>query len=64
MRYKKSRRFEYSIYFTLIFICALPFAFALWLRRIFAPRMDKRNYGVIKRAREQASIVTPMIFSA
>ena len=63
-RQKKATRFEYRAYFALIFLVALPFAAVKWAWRLVAPKQDKQNFGVIKRAREQASIVTPMIFSA
>ena len=61
---KRGTKIEYWVYFTLIFAAALPFAIALWAWRLVAPRKDRQNRGVIRRAKEQAHMVTPMIFSA
>ncbi|MEM9716970.1 MAG: cytochrome PufQ [Pseudomonadota bacterium] len=63
VKQKRSEKIEYWVYFTLIFIAAIPFAFSLWVWRMIAPREGKQNRGVIRRAREQAHTVTPMIFS-
>ena len=61
---RRGTRVEYWVYFTLIFVAALPFALGLWAYRLLAPAEGKRNRGVICRAKEQAHMVTPMIFSA
>ncbi|MEO0342633.1 MAG: cytochrome PufQ [Pseudomonadota bacterium] len=61
---KRATRTEYWVYFALIFVAAIPFAIARWAFRLLAPRKDRQNRGVIRRAKEQAHIVTPMIFSA
>ena len=61
---KRGTKVEYWVYFTLIFVLAIPFALTRWAFRLFAPREDRQNRGVIRRAKEQAHTVTPMIFSA
>ncbi|MEO1562192.1 MAG: cytochrome PufQ [Pseudomonadota bacterium] len=63
-RQRRGTRVEYWVYFTLIFVLAIPFSFARWAMRLIAPQKNKRNRGVIARAKEQAHTVTPMIFSA
>ena len=61
---RRGTKVEYWVYFTLIFVLAIPFAIARWALRLVAPREDRQNRGVIRRAKEQAHTVTPMIFSA
>ncbi|MEM0977402.1 MAG: cytochrome PufQ [Pseudomonadota bacterium] len=63
-RQKRGTRMEYWVYFSLIFLLAIPFALARWAFRLVAPVANKQNRGVIRRAKEQAHTVTPMIFSA
>jgi len=61
---KRGTKAEYWVYFTLIFVLAVPFALVRWAFRLAVPREDRQNRGVIRRAKEQAYTVTPMIFSA
>lgn len=56
-------RAEYWLYFSLIFLIALPFEFIPWTRALLGSRPG-RNPGVIARARSRAMIITPTIFSA
>lgn len=54
---------EYAAYFSLIFMTAVPTAFAVWaLAQIGI--MENPGEGPIKSAWSQASIITPKIFWA
>ena len=59
----RRRSAEYAVYFTLIFLFALPFATASWLRDV-ARRGTLNLRGPWARAWVEADAVTPMIFSA
>lgn len=63
-KHKRGTKVEYWFYFSLIFVAAIPFALGRFVWRIVAPAGGKQNRGVIRRAKEQAHTVTPMIFSA
>ncbi|MBF9029309.1 protein pufQ [Rhodobacterales bacterium HKCCE3408] len=55
-------RAEYSVYFVIIFLAALPLAtLAFGLAALRGGNIDK---GPVARAWSQARIITPMIFSA
>ena len=59
----KTPRTEFMIYFAIIFLATLPLATLTWaLAAIKAGNLTDK--GPIKRAWRQASIITPMIFSA
>lgn len=62
---KKSapRRTEYTAYFAVIFMTAVPFALVAWaLSQVGI--MESPEHGPIKSAWSQASIITPKIFWA
>jgi hypothetical protein len=53
---------EYRVYFTLIFLLALPFETVRWMRDVF--RFKTLNMrGPMARAWAEAERTTPMIFS-
>ncbi|MFY9238917.1 MAG: cytochrome PufQ [Roseovarius sp.] len=57
------RRTEYTAYFAVIFMTAVPFALVAWaLAQVGI--MDTPEHGPIKSAWSQASIITPKIFWA
>ena len=59
----KPPRTEFLIYFGIIFLATLPLATLTWaLAAIRSGSLTDK--GPIKRAWSQASIITPMIFSA
>ena len=59
----KPPRTEFMIYFGIIFLATLPLATLTWaLAAIKSGSLT--NKGPIKRAWSQASMITPMIFSA
>ncbi|MEQ8368918.1 MAG: cytochrome PufQ [Roseicyclus sp.] len=59
----KPPRTEFLIYFGIILMATLPLACLTWaLATIKAGKLPEK--GPIKRAWSQASIITPMIFSA
>ena len=59
----KPPKTEFMIYFAIVFIATLPLATLTWaLAAIKAGNLTEK--GPIKRAWSQASIITPMIFSA
>jgi len=62
-RSSKPPKTEFMVYFGIIFLAALPLACLTWaLAAIKAGNLTSK--GPIKRAWSQASIITPMIFSA
>ena len=56
-------RTEFAVYFTIIFLAALPLAAAQWLIRAIRPN-GTHNRGMFARAWTHAREITPMIFSA
>ena len=54
---------EYRIYFAIIFLISLPWAFVSWALGLAAPEGDQAARGFVARAWHQASIITPLIFS-
>ncbi|SIO50355.1 PufQ cytochrome subunit [Rhodovulum sp. ES.010] len=54
---------EFMVYFTIIFLAALPLAFVATLLAV-VKRGDLKTKGPVARAWSQARIITPMIFSA
>jgi hypothetical protein len=59
----KPPRAEFTFYFAIIFVAALPLALIAW---VFAALKggEMTNKGPLARAWSQARIITPMIFSA
>ena len=65
--YKKTIKFEYRIYFALIFLISIPLAVFAWatclIMNIFTSNSEK-NEGIFRRAWGHAQVITPMIFTA
>jgi len=59
---RRTPTIEYRLYFGIIFLISLPWAFASWILGLSAP--DGESKGFIGRAWKQASVITPQIFSA
>ena len=59
----KPPKTEFMIYFAIIFVATLPLATLTWALAALRS-MSLTEKGPIKRAWTQASIITPMIFSA
>ena len=59
----KSPRAEFTVYFAIIFLAALPLALIAWVLAAFKGG-EMTNKGPVARAWSQARIITPMIFSA
>lgn len=60
---RRRRTAEFRLYFTLIFVAAIPFGTVSWLRDIF--RLQTLNIrGPLARAWAEADRMTPLIFSA
>jgi len=58
----KAPRTEFCVYFTIIFLAALPLAGVQWMLAVLMAR--RTNRGMIARAWTHAREITPMIFSA
>jgi len=54
---------EYRLYFAVIFLIYLPWAFVAWALAIDGREAGEKR-GPITRAWSQASVITPLIFSA
>jgi len=54
---------EFTVYFAIIFLAALPVAAIAWLLAL-VKQGDFKTKGPIARAWSQARIITPMIFAA
>ncbi len=61
-RAHKAPTMEYRIYFSLIFIAALPFALGGVILSLFGLGGTRRSGGMLKRALHEANAITPMIF--
>ncbi|MEM8980523.1 MAG: cytochrome PufQ [Pseudomonadota bacterium] len=62
-RGKKSIKAEFTVYFAIIFVVAIPLATLSWLlTTIKSGRLTGK--GPLARAWSQARIITPMIFNA
>lgn len=60
---RRSAKTEFTVYFAIIFLAALPLAVLTWaLQAARQRRLDVK--GPVARAWSQARIITPMIFSA
>ncbi|MBL3704321.1 protein pufQ [Sulfitobacter sp. BDSS02] len=62
-RAQRAERFEYRLYFTLIFLLALPFSTVEWMLCIKRQRTLNLR-GPLARAWLEADRITPVIFSA
>ncbi|MBJ6370105.1 cytochrome PufQ [Sedimentitalea arenosa] len=65
-RHARSRddsRWEFNLYFTLIFLFAVPFATVDWLKHV-KRRRTLNLRGPLARAWAEADRITPVIFSA
>ena len=54
---------EFLLYFSLIFVLAIPFATAFWLLEVFQ-KQTLNLHGPLARAWAEADRITPLIFSA
>jgi hypothetical protein len=59
---RTNRRTEYRVYFTIIFILALPFAAFGWFRDLFRGDITALHSGIVGRALKEAGVITPKIF--
>ena len=59
----KPPRAEFTFYFAIIFVAALPLALIAWVLAALRGG-DMTNKGPMARAWSQARIITPMIFAA
>ena len=62
-RLSKPRSFEFTLYFGLIFICAIPFGFIFWIKNMIQQR-TLNLHGPLALAWREADRITPLIFSA
>ncbi|MEX5727612.1 hypothetical protein Ga0609869_000965 [Rhodovulum iodosum] len=63
VRTHRAPRAEFTVYFAIIFLAALPLAVIAWALAL-VKQGDLNTKGPISRAWSQARIITPMIFSA
>ena len=61
-RSARADRFEYRVYFALIFAFALVFALLAHLTAPLRPRAPRPSLGPVARARAEARQIAPMIF--
>ncbi len=57
------RNLEYTLYFSLIFVLAIPFAIVFWVLDVIRKQTLKLD-GPLARSWAEANRVTPLIFSA
>ncbi|ETW12219.1 protein PufQ [Roseivivax marinus] len=62
-RHAAKRGTEFFIYFSLIFVLAIPFATAFWLLEVFQ-KQTLNLHGPLARAWAEADRITPILFSA
>ena len=62
-RAKPRRSFEFILYFSIIFLLAIPFSTVIWIAEVFR-RKSIFVDGPISRSRAEADRITPVIFSA
>lgn len=58
----KGNRVEYNFYYFVIFLAALPFCFAMWLRDLLTLNDASLKDSVISRGKREAANMTPWIF--
>ena len=61
-RGQNRRSFEYILYFSLIFVLAIPFATVFWVLDVIRKQTPMLQ-GPLARAWAEANRVTPLIFS-
>ncbi len=61
--HRNKRGAEYMVYFSLIFLLAIPFATVFWLLDVFQ-KQTLMLHGPLARAWGEADRITPLIFSA
>ena len=59
----RRRSLEFTIYFSIIFMLAIPFATASWIAEVFRKKSIFVD-GPLARSRAEADRITPVIFSA
>jgi len=62
-RAKPRRSFEFVLYFSIIFLLAIPFSTVIWVVEMFRKKSVFLD-GPIARSRAEADRITPVIFSA
>ena len=62
-RAKSRRSFEFVLYFSVIFLLAIPFSIVSWVVEVFRKKSVFVD-GPIARSRAEADRITPVIFSA
>ena len=62
-RAKPRRSFEFILYFSIIFLLAIPFSTVIWIAEVFRKKSVFVD-GPIARSRAEADRITPVIFSA
>ena len=62
-RAKPRRSFEFVLYFSIIFLLAIPFSIVSWVLEVFRKKSVFVD-GPIARSRAEADRITPVIFSA
>ena len=62
-RARPRRSFEFVLFFSIIFVLAIPFATASWIADVFRKKSIFLD-GPLARARAEADRTTPVIFSA
>ena len=62
-RAKPRRSFEFVLFFSIIFVLAIPFATVSWIVDVFRKKSIFLD-GPLTRARAEADRITPVIFSA
>ena len=60
----RTRGIEYRIYFAIIFLISLPLCFVTCTLGLVRPDAPDCGRNFVSRAWRQATIITPMIFSA
>ena len=62
-RTKPRRSFEFVLFFSIIFLLAIPFSIVSWVVEVFQKKSVFVD-GPIARSRAEADRITPVIFSA
>lgn len=63
-RAKPRRSFEFVLFFSIIFLLAIPFSIVSWVVEVFQKKSVFVVDGPIARSRAEADRITPVIFSA
>lgn len=62
-RHSAKRGTEFTVYFSIIFLLAIPFAMVGWVLEVFQ-KQTLMLHGPLARAWAEADRITPLIFSA